>query len=351
MDNQKIIFSSDFKDSLSNFLNDGMKVLLFTGNNSFKYFEKNKSILEIFSKTKFIHLSNFSVNPKKDELDFLSLKAKNFNPDLIVAIGGGSVIDMAKNFIYQEEIDVFEFIVIPTTCGSGSESTNFAVLYENGIKKSNVSNRLLPKKIIYDTWFISSVNIKVLWASVLDSLFQSIESLWAVSSNIESQKYAEKSIKNIVLGISDINKIEFRKLYIGSCFSGKAINISKTTAPHALSYPLTYSLNIPHGYAVGYTLPSVIKYNLGRLDNERRHFLERIYFRLFNVNTISDFLDKLISLIKLFDFKYPKIESELIEELVLGVNTERMNNNPVKFENLDIKEIYKNSNKIFYEPI
>ena len=133
---------------------------------------------------------------------------------------------------------------------------------------------------------------------------------------------------------------------IASNLSGKAINISKTTAPHAASYPFTSLFNISHGHAVSLFFESFFKFNYDNMDNSETSFVlkERfdLIFNLFDVHNIDDFNSK-ISLIK----KKANLEDNLkslnidiqksSESIIKGINLLRLGNNPVK---LGEKEIY-----------
>ena len=135
---------------------------------------------------------------------------------------------------------------------------------------------------------------------------------------------------------------------IASNLAGKAINISKTTAPHAVSYPFTSLFNISHGHAVGLFFENFFKFNFDNLHKSKTSFdLNKrfhLIFDLFKVKNINDFNTK-ISFIK----KQAKLEDNLIllnidikknyEEIIKGINLLRLGNNPVKIEGKDIYNI------------
>ena len=110
---------------------DYKKPLVFCGKKSF---EKNKPIFEKYVKNP-VYYNDFSTNPKIEDIKRANCFFKdNFSFDLIIAIGGGSVIDFAKIFKFENKLNL-KFIALPTTAGTGSEVTQFAVYYENRIKK------------------------------------------------------------------------------------------------------------------------------------------------------------------------------------------------------------------------
>ena len=135
---------------------------------------------------------------------------------------------------------------------------------------------------------------------------------------------------------------------IASNLAGKAISISKTTAPHAVSYPFTSLFNISHGHAVGLFFESFFKFNFENLDKSETSFDLRkrfnLIFDLLDVKNINDFNSK-ISLIK----KQAKLEDSLetlnidinqsSEKIIKGINLLRLGNNPVKIDEKDIYNI------------
>ena len=279
--------------------------------------------------------------------------------DLIIGMGGGTIIDLAKifslaysnNTIQFEEIlnnknleNKIDLLFMPTTAGTGSEATSFAVVYKNKIKYSIVRTSFLPKYIILDPILISSLPEKVLNSTILDALAQGIESIWAVGSNGKSKKYAKKSISYILDNFEKDDSIaRLNKLQLGSYYSGKAINISKTTLSHSISYPLSSFFGIPHGIAVFLTLPEVAELNYYAskdniqetidLKNVEEAFL--ILFDLFNVKSIDLLVDELKRILLKLKFS-PNLKNYGISKTDLkfianhSITQGRANNNPGK---------------------
>jgi len=171
-------------------------------------------------------------------------------------------------------------------------------------------------------------------------------------SNAQSVDYASKSLKiSINSYISFLNNPNYKnasEMSISSNLAGKAINISKTTAPHAVSYPFTSLFNISHGHAVALFFESFFKFNFNNLDKSDTSFdLQKrfeLIFNLFNVKNINDFSSK-IKLIK----KKANLEDNLhaldinikqsSEKIIKGINLLRLGNNPVKINGEDIFKI------------
>lgn len=234
--------------------------------------------------------------------------------DKIVAIGGGTIMDTAKLLGVETGLPV---ICIPTIPGTGAETTGFAVCYEGRIKKSVPCE--VPTSILIPE-LAKSVPITKLMITIFDAIAQCIESLWSNHAAEKSDEYAIKGLEHLKKVISkkysSADEILYHA-YVGANYSGRAINISKTTAPHAMSYYLTTSHYYPHGVAVAasfmFWYDKCIQY-IG--DHLLTAFPDR---------------EELISLTKsLFpEENYKNID---FDKWVGSVNQERMSNSPIIFE-------------------
>jgi len=294
--------------------------------------------------------------------------------DLIVCIGGGSIIDFGKlvsifsinkfpindyvsgqrNYISRSN----KLICLPTTAGSGSEATHFAVLY-NGLTKYSISDKsLLPDYSIIDSELTYSLPSKQTAISGLDALSQAIESYWNINSTTESEYFSEQAINlilpNLEKAVNSPDNTSREKISQGSYLSGKAINLTKTTAPHALSYPLTLFFGIPHGHAVSLTLSSFLEYNYNTQEsnlNDPRgmDFLMKKMNNLIkllnssNVNEAKNNLNQLIKSLGLHTTLKPLgiSSSSDIKKIVDNINFQRLSNNPRIVRKSDSERILK----------
>ncbi len=310
------------------------KVLIFTGKKSFEKIKNN--IKNLLKGAKTYCYNEFTANPKFDELEQAAKNIK-IKYDIILAIGGGSVIDFAKAFKYYTKTDK-KLIAIPTTCATGSEATQFAVLYKNGKKMSLDDKSILPQYAISDSNFVVQ-NPKYLKAcGALDCFCQAIESYWAVKSTDESRNYAKKAIKlckdNIV---GYVNKsINCDEMMLASNLAGKAINISRTTAAHALSYAITTKYQIPHGHAVALSMKDLFSANLnvnkfncndkrgeGWVKNKVNEILE-----LLETDNFEKYWKNLLTKIDI-EYSLSKLNIDDKDFIIKSVNEERLKNNPV----------------------
>jgi len=306
--------------------------------------------------------------PILEELIEIINSIKNFKPDLILAVGGGAVIDYAKianvvdvredladlivNYSYPFKEKYTKLTVIPTTAGSGAEVTSNAVIYVDGIKHSFESELLIPDNFFLIPEFLISAPNKIKASAGFDAIAQAMESLLSKKSNTKSIDYASKSLEvsvnSFISFIKNPNMKNATEMSIASNLAGKAISISKTTAPHAASYPFTSLFNISHGHAVSLFFEKFFKFNYDNLDKSETSFnLKKRFDLIFNFFGVSniDALNSKISLIK----KQAHLEDDLTrlnidikqssENIIKGINLLRLGNNPVKIDGKDIYNI------------
>ena len=358
------------KEDIKKFIDDKSfnKIFILCGKKSFitsgaeNLFKKliNDKEIKLFYKN--------SELPILEELIDIINEIKKFKPDLILGVGGGAVIDYAKmanvvdvrpdlenliiNYSYPFKKKNTKLAVIPTTAGSGAEVTSNAVIYVDGIKHSFESELLIPDNFFLVPEFLISAPNKIKASAGFDAIAQALESLISKKSNDQSVNYASKSLRvSINSYISFLNNPNIKnatEMSIASNLAGKAINISKTTAPHAASYPFTSLFNISHGHAVGLFFERFFKFNYDNLEKSETSFdLKQrfeLIFNLFDVKNINDFNSKII-LMK----KKAKLEDNLeilninvkksSEKIIKGINLLRLGNNPVKINEKDILKI------------
>jgi alcohol dehydrogenase class IV len=229
-----------------------------------------------------VRFTDFASNPKLTDIEAGIKRYRTVDPSIVLAVGGGSAIDLAKliSVIAPREDSASEVITgkiaaaagrpvvaIPTTAGTGSEATHFAVAYVNDRKYSVADSALLPAYAIVDPQLTRSLPPRMTATSGLDALCQAVESIWAVGSTTESIGYAseaaELALANLTAAVQQPTPANRLAMSKAAHLSGQAINISKTTASHAMSYALTSRYGVPHGFAVGITLGKMLLYNAG----------------------------------------------------------------------------------------
>ena len=284
--------------------------------------------------------------------------------DLIISIGGGSVIDMGKliSIFSANESNPHNYISgkrklakknnklisIPTTSGSGSEATHFAVIYDAITKHSVAHESLLPDYCIIDPELTYSLTSYQTAVSGMDALCQGIESFWSLGSTYESRKYSKEAIELVMTNLekavlSPTSQSRYN-MALGSHLAGKAINLAKTTAAHAFSYPLTQLFGIPHGHAVSLTIGKFYDYNFKKLSKGSN---KNIILKLNKILGVHDgrearnILEDLISKIGLsLTLPDEVIFEDEVSKIVSNVNLERLANNPVEIREEDLENIF-----------
>jgi len=361
-------------DDIKKFINDKSfkKIFVLCGKKSFVTSGAENLFKKIIIDKEIKLFYKKSELPILEELIEIINDIKNFKPDLILAVGGGAVIDYAKianvvdirddladlivNYSYPFKKKYTKLSVIPTTAGSGAEVTSNAVIYVDGIKHSFESELLIPDNFFLVPEFLISAPNKIKASAGFDAIAQALESLVSKKSNEQSVEYASKSLRvsvnSFISFVNDPNMKNATEMSIAANLAGKAISISKTTAPHAASYPFTSLFNISHGHAVGLFFERFFKFNYDNLDKSETSFdLKKrfdLIFNLFDVPNINDFNTK-ISFIK----NQTKLEDNLTklnidinqssENIINGINLLRLGNNPVKINGKDIFNIISNN--------
>ncbi|MDY3268815.1 MAG: iron-containing alcohol dehydrogenase, partial [Phocaeicola sp.] len=221
------------------------------------------------SKLPFNILDNLATEPTYQDVDKVMSELQKYDTDFIIAIGGGSVMDIAKlcsilkgadytvkDLLKDPSIGVkkIKTLMIPTTCGTGSEATcnSIVAVPEEGVKVGIVNDNLIPDYVILDPITVQNLPKKLIAATGVDALAHCIECLTSKKANIFSDLYALAGgvliFKNIREAYLNPENLEAKtNMLIGAFYGGIAITSSGTTAVHALSYPLGGKYHIPHG--------------------------------------------------------------------------------------------------------
>lgn len=211
---------------------------------------------------------------------FVSLSS---TPEVIVALGGGSVIDSAKVFSAAngdfnrvqtfletqkggERLSAIPIIAIPTTAGTGSEVTCWGTVWDeiNEKKYSLAQPSLYPEHAVIDPRLMLGKPRQLTVSTGLDALSHALESLWNVNANPVSANHAVFAARNIIdvlpVLANDLGNLNLRsKMALAALFAGLAFSNTKTAIAHSLSYPITLLHGIQHGIACSFSLPMILR--------------------------------------------------------------------------------------------
>lgn len=278
--------------------------------------------------------------------------------DGLISIGGGSCMDTAKAIKARlnteddetlkasrlESRVVCPHIAIPGTAGTGSEATQFAVVYVNGNKVSLDHTDLRPDGVVLDALLLDSLPAYHKKSCALDALAQGIESYWSRRADDDSRVHAFLA----VIGVLDNLKAYLAgdphaasEMMDANFQSGKAIQITRTTAAHAMSYRLTKMMGIAHGHACMLTLPTLWEMMMDH--EEMKETLQDLTakMRLGDPQMVPRLLKGI-----LYDLEMdvpPMPDDQTLDELTDSVNVERLNNHPVAMSREEIREAYRRS--------
>ena len=331
MSEQKIFFSKE--DLIRHIEKFSPKNIFLVHGKNFNRLSLSKS-LNIFPTT---HFTNFKPNPLIESVED-GVKVFNENKcDMIIAVGGGSAIDVAKCVKLNAAPDTY-FIAAPTTAGTGSESTRFAVVYKDGNRQSITDLRIIPDAIYFDTEPIKILPPYQRKATLLDSFSHAAESYWSINATEASRAFAKEALR-IIVALQEkyfaekTNDAENISLLYASYLAGKAINISETTAGHAMSYKLTNLFGISHGHAAA--LCNAKLWQFMRESDAVKELSEIIGEKTFQKLLIDGELIYPLKNERETDF------NSTLEFLTRSVNPIRLKNFPVSLPEDVIRKIYR----------
>ena len=368
---QKIFFTQKLRDKLFGIVEKlkPKKILFVTANKSYLKSDIQSLVNPIIKNYSIKRFYGFDNNPKLSDVKKGIELLKDFKPDMIISIGGGSVIDMGKliNILSQNtnsseliknniklKKSKLKMVAIPTTSGTGSESTSFAVVYINNKKYSVSHKSMMPDYAFIDSNLSNSMSKRLRASSAFDAFSQSIESYWSINSTIKSKNISRKAItliKNNIIA-SFKNSFDARAAMARAAnLSGQAINITKTTAPHALSYKISSKYGLQHGHAVALTLGKFFiinapKDDINILDKRGHKYLLKTMKSLFKILEVTSAQEASAYWYNLMQrtglesnvIKACSLNKDDLKKIILSVDQFRLKNNPVKIDNTDLAQ-------------
>ena len=293
---------------------------------------------------------------------------EGIKPTIIIAIGGGSCIDMSKGIAYfgrkLKHMDIKSFIAIPTTSGTGSEVTSFAVLTdsETQVKYPLLDDAVLPDEALLTPLFVKTSPPNVTAYSGMDVLVHALEAYVATEANNFTDALAQQAIELVFEYLPKCYKStatdqDRMSMHEASCLAGLSFNKAGVGLVHAMAHQLGGQFHVPHGLANSMLLPYVIAFNCSHNPDVAKKYA-RLAAKLGFVSHNASEEDKLGSLLKaiiklqrtlkcpmtLTDFGVDKATSEIKLNLMTDRALEDMcyRFNPYPANHDDIIGLYKN---------
>ena len=309
--------------------------------------------------------SDFAPNPQYESAAEGVRIFREAGCDGILAVGGGSAIDVAKCIklfaampqgafyldgpFADNDIPLF---AMPTTAGTGSEATRFAVVYYQGNKQSVTHDSMLPSVVLFDPSALEMLPDYQRKVTMLDALCHAVESCWSVNADESSRTISADAIRMILDGKDAYlaNTPEGnRTMLLAAYTAGRAINLTQTTAGHAMCYKLTSLYGIAHGHAAALCVKALWPYMLEHtgdcIDSRGEDYLKQTLAFLADAfgcctggqaaETFTAFVDSLA-----LDPVGPAGEEE-IALLSSQVNPDRLKNHPVRLTRETIEVLYR----------
>lgn len=287
---RKIVFGRGSIESLPEVVSDlGLSgsCMLVTGKSfarSSGYLDRLRNLLERAGAKKIVIFDKVKPNPSVKIVNEGGKIALEQDVDFVVGFGGGSALDTAKgiaviaaagggsisNYFYPPEVKqaILPIIAIPTTCGTGSEVTRYAIISEAKKKNAVRGDNLIPIAAILDSEVLKYLPRDILAHTTMDALSHAIESCFHIKSSEMTFMFSAEALRMIFENFTQAYDGDLycrEKLFYASMIAGLSINFSGAVVVHALGYYLTEEYGIPHGLANTFFLPSFIKYCLEKV--------------------------------------------------------------------------------------
>lgn len=348
-------------ENIEHLVKDAKKIVIFTdkGILGANLLEIPIQILDSLGKDYEI-LSDIPAEPDYHQAQHMVDAFKATGADFIIAVGGGSVMDVAKlaSILATDEYTVKDLLdnpllakkqvpslMIPTTAGTGSEATpnSIVAVPEKELKVGIVNPEMIADFVILDGRLIKNLPMKIAAATGVDALCHAIECFTSTKANPFSNTFALEAldliINNIIEACTNSEAMDAKnKMLLGSFYAGVAITASGTTAVHALSYPLGGKYHIAHGVSNAILLMPVMRFNEPVIKERLALAYDRVVHQpTENLTTVDEkanyMIEKMGEIVKTLEiptsletFNVPKEDLDVLVEAGMQVTRLLVNN-------------------------
>ena len=369
MSEQTVFYASDnYKELDDYWLNHCISSVFLVCDQSLPLLRLNQYIKKMEEQLgiRVVKFSDFQPNPLYESVEKGIELFHQTACQMIMAVGGGNAIDVAKciklysnmdstqNYLEQPIVpNEIPFLAVPTTAGTGSEATKYAVIYYKGLKQSVSDESCIPSAVLMDASALETLPIYQKKATMMDAFCHAIESFWSVNSTEESKNCFAKEAIQMILKYKDSYLRNVREgneqMMKAANLAGKAINITQTTAGHAMCYKITSLYHIAHGHAAALCVKQLWPYMIHHLDAciDKRGdtYLKEMFHELALIMGCQNAEEAPVKFANLIDELGLQTPDHVMEtdfdELAGSVNPVRLKNNPVKLDNVAILSLYQ----------
>ena len=358
---QRIITARDNYIEFDQWIQEnGCKKILMVCDGSIWYMDGFNKHLEEVEKTgvEMIRFRDFQPNPLYESVVKGVELFNDEKCDSIMAVGGGSAMDVAKCIKLYSNLpgdgtdgawlkaeivpNSIPFIAMPTTAGTGSEATRYAVIYYNDAKQSVTSESFIPSTVLMDPNALKTLPLYQKKATMMDALCHAIESLWSVNSTEKSKEYSRAAIQAVLKHMDGYlaNTEEGNAGMLKAAHTaGQAINITQTTAGHAMCYKITSLFHSAHGHAAilcdRVLFPWMVENTDKCTDPRGEEYLKATLDeigRAMGCKDATEGAEKLRSIFDSLELEIPTATAEQFEILKNSVNPVRLKNHPIALD-------------------
>ncbi|CAI3444237.1 iron-containing alcohol dehydrogenase [Enterococcus cecorum] len=358
---KKIFAGEHGLENIEHLVKDAKKIVIFTdkGILGANLLEIPIQILDSLGKDYEI-LSDIPAEPDYYQAQHMVDAFKATGADFIIAVGGGSVMDVAKlaSILATDEYTVKDLLdnpllakkqvpslMIPTTAGTGSEATpnSIVAVPEKELKVGIVNPEMIADFVILDGRLIKNLPMKIAAATGVDALCHAIECFTSTKANPFSNTFALEALdlimNNIIEACTNSEAMDAKnKMLLGSFYAGVAITASGTTAVHALSYPLGGKYHIAHGVSNAILLMPVMRFNEPVIKERLALAYDRVVHQpTENLTTVDEkanyMIEKMGEIVKTLEiptsletFNVPKEDLDVLVEAGMQVTRLLVNN-------------------------